>query len=106
MTPEVDEKCIGANERIVDENLAESSTSYGSVHDATAIPDDLVVNRWQRYANNFVKFTGAEARGVERIDESLRTTKMTLGEYYNMASVWFSVNLTVSPICPRVLVVW
>lgn len=101
MAPEVNEECSGASEKIVDETLAESSTSYESIHDATAIPDDLVVNRWQRYANNFVKFIGAEARGVERIDDSLRTTKMTLGEYYNMASVWFSVNLTVSRMCPH-----
>ncbi|KAI1334270.1 hypothetical protein F5Y15DRAFT_295026 [Xylariaceae sp. FL0016] len=62
--------------------------------DATAIPEDLIVNRWQRLANKLINFVGAEARGIERVDESLRVGKVSATDYYNMGSYWFSANLT------------
>lgn len=64
------------------------------VVDATAIPDDLVTNKWQVLANKLIGFIGAEARGVERVDESLRTKRTEWKDYYEMTSIWFSVNLT------------
>jgi hypothetical protein len=101
MSLEADEKGSHRSVPTVAEEPLGTTLSFHEPHaDATAIPDNLVANKWQRYANNFVQFIGAEARGVERIDESLRTAKMTLGDYYNMASIWFSVNLTVASYLP------
>jgi hypothetical protein len=64
-------------------------------HDATAIPDSSIQTRWQVLANKLEGFTGAEARGIERVDESFRTGNNSLRDYFNMAVIWFSVNLTV-----------
>jgi hypothetical protein len=64
-------------------------------HDATAIPDSSIQTRWQVLANKLEMFTGAEARGIERVDESFRSGKNSLRDYFNMAVIWFSVNLTV-----------
>lgn len=76
----------------------EEEAVTGTYHDvdATAIPDDLVTNSLQRHANRLIKLIGAEARGIERVDESLRTQKTSLRGYWDMATIWFSVNLTVS----------
>lgn len=75
----------------------EEEAVTGTYHDvdATAIPDDLVTNSLQRRANRLIKLIGAEARGIERVDESLRTQKTSLRGYWDMATIWFSVNLTV-----------
>lgn len=64
--------------------------------DATAIPEPLVSNKLLQWANKLVQSTGAEARGIERVDEALRTSKVGLSQYFAMASSWFSINLTVS----------
>lgn len=71
-----------------------ASVAAGTV-DVTAIPEDEVTNNWQRLANKLGAIIGAEARGIERVDESLRLAKTTLKEYYETAAIWFSVNLTV-----------
>ncbi|KKY16823.1 putative vitamin b6 [Phaeomoniella chlamydospora] len=62
--------------------------------DATAIPEDFVTNRWQVLANRLIGFIGAEARGIERVDETLRMARTEMSDYYDMTSIWFSVNLT------------
>ena len=64
--------------------------------DATAIPEDFVTNRWQVLANRLIGFIGAEARGIERVDETLRMARTEMSDYYDMTSIWFSVNLTVN----------
>ncbi|KAF9888256.1 hypothetical protein FE257_008825 [Aspergillus nanangensis] len=75
-----------------------SSRSSGQVveieNDATAIPESMVSNKFLQWANNLVRNTGAEARGIERVDEALRTAKVALSQYVKMAFVWFSTNLT------------
>ena len=72
----------------------------GSVHagevNATAIPEELVTNKWQQFANRLIGLIGAEARGIERVDDALRTGRTSLRAYYEMASMWFSINLTAS----------
>lgn len=72
------------------------SVSRGDLEDATAIPDDFVTNRWQREANKLIGFVGAEARGIERVDDVFRMGRIALKDYFSMTIVWFSVNLTVS----------
>ncbi|PNS15025.1 Purine-cytosine permease fcyB [Sphaceloma murrayae] len=62
--------------------------------DAFAIPDELVTNRWQSLANNLIGSLGAEARGIERVDETLRLSPTSLRDYVDLTSIWFSVNLT------------
>lgn len=62
---------------------------------ATAIPDSMVSNKLLHWANILVRLTGAEARGIERVEESLRTAKVTVKGYIDMGLMWFSVNLTV-----------
>jgi hypothetical protein len=71
------------------------SISTGAPDDATAIPGDFVTNKWQRKANHLIGSLGAEARGIERVDESLRMGRIALKDYCSMTIVWFSVNLTV-----------
>jgi hypothetical protein len=63
--------------------------------DAMAIPAFMITNKWQRLANKLELRAGAEARGIERVDESLRMGKTTAKDYFNMSTIWFSVNLTV-----------
>ena len=63
--------------------------------DAMAIPSFMVKNRWQRLANKWERSSGAEARGIERVDDSLRTGFNTASDYFHMTTIWFSVNLTV-----------
>jgi hypothetical protein len=65
--------------------------------DAMAIPAFMITNKWQRLANKLELRSGAEARGIERVDESLRMGKTTAKDYFNMSTIWFSVNLTVFP---------
>jgi hypothetical protein len=63
--------------------------------DAMAIPAFMITNKWQRLANRLELRSGAEARGIERVGESLRMGKTTAKDYFNMSTIWFSVNLTV-----------
>ena len=72
-------------------------------HNATAIPDSSIQTRWQIMANKLESFTGVEARGIERVDESFRKGKTSFRDYFNMAVIWFSVNLTVSQTLPSSL---
>jgi hypothetical protein len=65
--------------------------------DAMAIPAFMITNKWQRLANKLELRSGAEARGIERVDESLRMGKTTAKDYFNISTIWFSVNLTVFP---------
>jgi hypothetical protein len=71
--------------------------------DAMAIPAFMITNKWQRLANKLELRSGAEARGIERVDESLRMGKTTAKDYFNMGTIWFSVNLTVYLFHLRVL---
>ena len=66
----------------------------GGKADPTAIPSNLVTNKWQQMANKLISLIGAEARGVERVDESLRLPRTTLRHYHEMTMIWFSINLT------------
>lgn len=52
---------------------------------------DNVLYRW---VQRFEKLAGAEARGIERVPESLRSHKVALADYVQMAIIWFSANLT------------
>jgi hypothetical protein len=65
--------------------------------DAMATPAFMIINKWQRLANKLELRSGAEARGIERVDEPLRMGKTTAKDYFNMSTIWFSVNLTVFP---------
>ena len=48
-----------------------SDEELGEV-DAMAIPAAMVKTKWQRMANNLEAASGAEARGIERVEESMR----------------------------------
>jgi hypothetical protein len=63
--------------------------------DAIAIPDHLITNKWQRLASKFELKSGAEARGIERVNSSMRCGNTTFRDYLDMAIIWFSVNLTI-----------
>jgi hypothetical protein len=63
--------------------------------DSMAIPAFMITNKWQRLANKLELRSGAEARGIERVDESLRLGKASAKDYFNISTIWFSVNLTV-----------
>jgi hypothetical protein len=63
---------------------------------AFAIPTYMITNKWQRLANKLEVSSGVEARGIERVNESLRMGRNTLRDYFKMTEIWFSVNLTVS----------
>lgn len=78
-------------------DYSSQSISRGDIEDATAIPDDFITNTWQRQANRLIGFIGAEARGVERVDEAFRVARLAVRDYVSMTVVWFSVNLTVCP---------
>ncbi|KAK3322000.1 hypothetical protein B0H66DRAFT_619333 [Apodospora peruviana] len=88
-----EEKSPVANESASMPSTATSDIAAGDV-DIIAIPDTYVTNRWQRFANKVEKLTGAEARGIEQVDESLRQGKTSLRQYWDMCQIWFSVNLT------------
>jgi hypothetical protein len=64
--------------------------------DPMAIPTYMISNKWQRWANKIGGNSGAEARGIERVDDALRTGMNTARDYFKMTEIWFSVNLTVS----------
>jgi len=72
----------------------EAMDTDSSEMDAFAIPDNMVTNRMQRLANRFQRVAGVEARGIERVDEGLRTGFNTASDWMNMTTIWFSVNLT------------
>src|ERR1700761_7278576 len=63
--------------------------------DAMAIPSSMVTTKWQRLANKLEASSGAEARGIERVDESMRRGRLGLKDYWHMTTIWFSINLTV-----------
>lgn len=98
MADSISEKNPVSKGRDVEEAAESSRVSTSDIHgevDVTAIPEDEVTNKWQQFANKLTGLVGAEARGIERVDESLRTAKTPLKSYYDMAAIWFSVNLTV-----------
>ena len=65
--------------------------------DPMAIPAYMITNKWQRWANKIEGSSGAEARGIERVDDALRKGRNTARDYLKMTEIWFSVNLTVGP---------
>ena len=69
--------------------------------DPMASPSHLITNEWQRWANKIEGSSGAEARGIERVDDALRMGKITARDYFKMTEIWFSVNLTVSGSPPQ-----
>ena len=85
------------------ENVA--AEEMGEV-DAMAIPAFMITNKWQRLANKLELRSGAEARGIERVDKLLRMGKLTARDYFNMSTIWFSVNLTVFSFQLRILKRW
>ncbi|RMZ89969.1 hypothetical protein DV736_g2802, partial [Chaetothyriales sp. CBS 134916] len=89
-------------EAIASSRPTSTSLKHGEIN-VTAIPEDEVTNQWQRLANQLTSRVGAEARGIERVDESLRTTKTPLKSYYEMTAIWFSVNLTVDAVTTGLL---
>jgi hypothetical protein len=75
-------------------SLRHDSDEEGGELDALAIPAFMVKTKWQRLANKLEAASGAEARGIERVDESMRLGKTSARDYLNMATTWFSINLT------------
>ncbi|KAI1105606.1 FAD/NAD(P)-binding domain-containing protein [Jackrogersella minutella] len=80
---EVDEK---------DEKHADSSSPRPSVSELTT--QLLSQNNLQRWFKRLDEKTGLEARGIERVPESLRHPRVTAGSYVQMFLIWFSINCT------------
>ncbi|RDW91817.1 hypothetical protein BP5796_01211 [Coleophoma crateriformis] len=89
-----DDKAIEPRKTSVSSPENSPSICRGDLEDATAIPDDFITNKWQRKANELIGLAGAEARGIERVDEIFRTGRLALKDYFSLTIVWFSVNLT------------
>ncbi|KAI1080819.1 permease for cytosine/purines, uracil, thiamine, allantoin-domain-containing protein [Whalleya microplaca] len=51
-------------------------------------------NKLQQWFNRLDEKTGLEARGIERVPESLRHPRVTSGSYVQMFLIWFSINCT------------
>ncbi|KAI1335043.1 permease for cytosine/purines, uracil, thiamine, allantoin-domain-containing protein [Xylariaceae sp. FL0016] len=78
---ELDEKNIGASSS--QPSVAELATE--------TLPAQ---NKLQRWFNLLDEKTGLEARGIERVPESLRHPRVTAGSYVQMFLIWFSINCT------------
>ncbi|KAI4129155.1 MAG: hypothetical protein LQ347_003895 [Umbilicaria vellea] len=79
-----------------------TSTSPDRLHDIEASPiydihhNSLYprTNALQRWAYKLEGLAGVEARGIERVPESLRAKETTFADYAQIALIWFSANIT------------
>lgn len=61
-------------------------------------------NKLQRWANKLDATVGIEARGIERVPESLREpSKPTAGLYANMFLIWLAMNCTANQMTVGIL---
>ena len=51
-------------------------------------------NTTQRWVDKVESLAGIEARGIERVPESIKAETATTGDYVQMCLVWLSANLT------------
>lgn len=77
----------------VDPELEKGETSPGIDQDA-GIEHVGHGNRLQSWTLFLEKRFGIEARGIERVPESLRQRKTSTADYIQMCLIWFSANLT------------
>lgn len=77
-------------------------------HQHTAAPHDLMDaaeagivavyvrpgNRMQKLVDKLESLAGIEARGIERVPDSIKAEKTTTEDYVQMCLIWLSANLT------------
>ncbi|KAJ5133075.1 hypothetical protein N7526_004440 [Penicillium atrosanguineum] len=90
------------------EKPREDAIATNSTHQPTAAPYDLMSateagivaayvqprNTMERWVNKLESLAGIEARGIERVPESIKAEKTTTGDYVQMCLIWLSANLT------------
>lgn len=79
---------LGGDGVTADERAHLMSDDYG-VHNKTKL---------QRFVNRLESLAGIEARGIQRVPESLKSRKATFGDYFQVFLVWFSADLTANNI--------
>lgn len=51
-------------------------------------------NRMQKWVDKLESLAGIEARGIERVPDSIKAEKTTTEDYVQMCLIWLSANLT------------
>ncbi|KAJ5898310.1 hypothetical protein N7504_008598 [Penicillium tannophilum] len=51
-------------------------------------------NKMQKWVDKLESLAGIEARGIERVPNSIKAEKTTTGDYVQMCLIWLSANLT------------
>jgi len=96
---EVTDEFILPKEAAESHVVSEKTHDHAAPHDylsAVENGEDVPVppNPLQRWVLTLERQAGVEARGIERVPESLRAKKTTLMDYVQMCLIWFSANLT------------
>jgi hypothetical protein len=55
--------------------------------DPKAIQSYLITNKWQRWANKIEGSSGAEARGIEIVDDAMRVGRLNCRDYFKMTEI-------------------
>jgi hypothetical protein len=80
---------------------SESATDEALEENCTTIP--TASNRLQKFANKLDLIAGFEARGIERVPESMRKRKPAARDYLQMLAIWFSANCTANALTVGIL---
>ncbi|KIW96771.1 uncharacterized protein Z519_02162 [Cladophialophora bantiana CBS 173.52] len=82
-------------------HISDSPHHHAAPHDYLSVVENGLItdvtipnNRFQRWALRLETLARMEARGIERVPETLKAEKVTMGDYVQMCLVWFSANLT------------